>query len=406
MIRRNTRRCTSVCLALLGALSIATAAAARPAVTDARLGSDQNNTRFVIDVTEDIDFRVFTLADPYRVVIDLPEVDWQMPFASGQRGSATVARIRYNLFKAGTSRIVLDLNQPFAVARQFSLKGEGPSGRRLVIDLAPATHDAFMAAAGWPDVMPEAKPPATGKLQQERPPVRPVVVIDPGHGGKDPGAQGVNGVREADVVLDMAKVLRDVLEESGRYQVALTRDDNTGIALRQRSRLARIAKADLFISLHADKIAGGKSVRGMSVYTLSQTASDQEAEALAHQENMADVLLDVDMSDNSEDVNNILIDLAMRDTMNRSVRFAGLLLPELAKTTPIIKNAHRSAGFAVLKAPDVPSVLVELGYLSNPQDAKNLTSERWRKDTSKAILRAIDLYFGEGAVQEARLPPG
>lgn len=218
-----------------------------------------------------------------------------------------------------------------------------------------------------------------------------LIALDAGHGGKDPGATGIDGTEEKVITLKMAKQLKELLEGTGRYEVLMVREDDTLIPLRKRIEIARAANADIFISIHADH-NDNKAFRGASVYTLSETASDAEAAALAARENKEDLITGVDLSHQSQMVTSILIDLAQRETKNLSARFAGYVTKELSKTTRMIYGSHRFAGFAVLKSPDVPSILVELGYLSNELDEKDLASERHRSRMAKAILRAIDQY--------------
>jgi N-acetylmuramoyl-L-alanine amidase len=220
----------------------------------------------------------------------------------------------------------------------------------------------------------------------------PTIVLDPGHGGKDPGAIGANGTMEKDVNLQMAKQLKALLEANGRYKVVLTRTDDRLLPLRQRIDIARAAKADLFISMHADHNEK-TDLRGASVYTLSETASDAEAAAVAARENKDGVITGVDLTTQSAMVTSILIDLAQRETKNLSVRFASLLTNQLGERTLVLRDSHRFAGFVVLKALDVPSVLLELGYLSNPDDEAALSSKRHRRVVAKAIRDAIDRYF-------------
>jgi N-acetylmuramoyl-L-alanine amidase len=220
----------------------------------------------------------------------------------------------------------------------------------------------------------------------------PVIVIDAGHGGIDPGATGVNGVREKTITLAVARELRDALQASGRYQAYLTRDDDEFVALRERIKRGREARGSLFISLHADAM-GRHGTRGASVYTLSETASDAEAEKLAAKENKSDIIVGTDLGQHDALVTSILIDLAQRDTKNKAIEFADVLSAELAAVSPLLRKHRRFAGFAVLKAPDVPSVLVELGYLSNPTDAANLASRAHRARLAGATVQAIDRYF-------------
>jgi N-acetylmuramoyl-L-alanine amidase len=225
------------------------------------------------------------------------------------------------------------------------------------------------------------------------PPGRFVVAIDPGHGGSDPGTIGVDGIKEKDLVLAMGLELARALEATGRYAVVLTRRGDEGLALRERIKVARDGGAQLFLSLHADSIAD-PAVAGASVYTLSETASDEEAAALAAKENKADILSGTDLSRHDPIVASILIDLAQRDTLNKSIEFAQVLSDELGKVTPLLRNHRRFGGFAVLKSPEMPSVLIELGYLSNPDEAKRLGDARHRHKLARAILAAIDRHTG------------
>ena len=230
---------------------------------------------------------------------------------------------------------------------------------------------------------------------------RPTIVIDPGHGGVDPGATGISGIYEKFITYAMARELQQQLEKTGRYHVRLTRDRDVFIRLRDRVAIARQHSADLFISLHAD-VVKDPDIRGLSVYTLSQNASDAEAQSLADKENKADLIAGIDLTHESSDVANILIDLAQRETMNRSAGFAGNIVEELGRETPLLTNTHRFAGFAVLKAPDVPAVLIEMGYLSNTIDEHNLRQPEYRHKLAHAISQAVDRYFLEG--QKAHRP--
>ncbi len=361
-------------------------------VSSIRVGQHEEYTRFVLDMSDDVQPRVFTLADPYRVVIDLPEVKWKFEAAESEAKKGLVAGYRFGLFKPGNSRVVLDLTGPSEIARVFNLKPDGPKGYRLVLDLKTIGRDAFLASAGWPSSSNDAAVPS---LPLDDPRTRTgkyVVVIDPGHGGIDPGARGRSGILEKNISLAVGKQVSKSLKGRGRYEVVMTRDDDIFHSLKDRVAIARAERADLFISLHADTIRD-RSVRGASVYTLSETASDSEAGELALKENQADVIAGVDFRHENADVSMILIELSQRETMNRSVQFAQVLMPELSQETRLLRNTHRFAGFRVLKAPDVPSVLLELGYLSNRQDEKNLGSLNWRKKVAGAIADSVDQHF-------------
>lgn len=263
--------------------------------------------------------------------------------------------------------------------------GEGSAGG--VADAPPA--GAERAASG---PTPRPAPPPPSPAPAPPPPRRFVVVIDPGHGGVDPGTIGVGGVLEKDITLAMAKALRAELERSGRYVVHLTREDDRFLPLHERVAIARRHGADLFVSIHADS-TDDRTVSGASVYTLSEQASDAEAERLARKENVVDVLAGVEVAVEDPLVASILVDLVQRDTLNRSVVFADLLSEEIARVQRLLRRHRRFAGFAVLKAPDTPSVLLELGYLSNPRDAARLRDPAFRRRLAAAIRRAVDQYF-------------
>lgn len=238
---------------------------------------------------------------------------------------------------------------------------------------------------------PQPSAPATESVAKAKDGV-PVIVIDPGHGGVDPGATGVSGTYEKHITLAMARELKTMLERNGRYRVHLTRDRDVFIRLRERIAIARAQGADLFISLHADAVQN-PLIRGLSVYTLSRNASDAEAQALAEKENKADLIAGIDLTHESADVANILIDLAQRETMNRSAGFATELVDEVGQEMDLLGNTHRFAGFAVLKAPDVPAVLVEMGYLSNEAEEKMLRQPQYRARLAKSVAKAVERFF-------------
>lgn len=388
-------------LLCLGALLLTvTAAAAKPAVTDVRLGIHPDKTRLVIELSEAPAYRVFSLADPARVVVDLPAVDW--PAGASQDGAGLVAALRYGLFTSGTSRVVLDLSGPGRVIDSFVLPPRDGKGHRFVLDVAPTDRASFLAETRRPPLESERPLPAIAVALPSPPKAsggdtRPTVVIDPGHGGVDPGAIGVSGVYEKDLVLAYGRALRDALEQQGKYRVVMTRDDDRFIPLRGRVKIANESGGDLFISLHANTNPS-RSLRGASVYTLSENASDEEAAALAAKENKADVIAGVDLSGQNEVVSQILIDLAQRETMNLSKGLGNMLVGSLGKYTQLLKRTHRFAGFAVLKSPSVPSVLVEVGYMSHPDEERALRTPQHRGKVVTALVEAIDQYF---TVQQA-----
>ncbi len=383
--------------AMLAAALPAPAAETRVRATAVRVGSYNNAARFVVELTGSVRFKVFTLADPYRVIVDLPRLDWRTRSGRPKRRSGLISAFRYGVFTKGSNRIVIDLRRPAVIVNAFVLPPRGRTRTyRLVVDLKPTKRAAFLR---------NARPRQNGRQRREtrrfpRKPRRknalPVIVLDPGHGGIDPGTTGRRGTREKDAMLRFARALRRQLLATGRYRVVMTRNADVFVRLRRRIQIARRAGGDLFISLHADAI-GLKGFRGASVYTLSERASDKEAAALARKENKADIIAGIDLGGESGEVRNILIDLARRETMNRSVRFARLLVVSMRRRVRMVGRSHRFAGFAVLKAPDIPSVLVELGYLSNRADESLLRSARYRAKVARAILRAIDRYIARRA---------
>jgi N-acetylmuramoyl-L-alanine amidase len=377
---------------------------ALPVVLDTRIGEHGGKTRFVVEVSDPLQLRVFTLADPDRVVVDMPEVLWRIQQAERPTGKGAVKSYRYGLFRPGNSRFVLDLNGPVRVADPMVLPPQGGHGYRIVFDLFPTTRAKFLAAAGWPadlrarenaaERLAARESRATGNAQSAPGTNKRIVVVDAGHGGIDSGTNGINGLQEKDLVLAMALRLRKALQRRGNYTGYLTRDDDAYIPLGQRVKIARSDHADLFISLHADSNPN-PSVSGASVYTLSERGSDKEAAALAQKENQSDIIAGVDLSQEDAPVASILIDLAQRDTMNRSTRFAQTVVQKLSGVTDILpRRPHRSAAFVVLKAPDVPAVLIELGYLSNASDAGQMETTAWRSSVADAIATAVDSNFG------------
>lgn len=399
---RSIRQAIVVGLILLLAGSVAgevdrASAAPQAIVSDARIGRHADHTRFVLSLSGNIKFSTFTLADPYRIVMDFPEVGWRLDPATLQGAGGLIKGYRFGLYRPGKSRMVIDLNGPAIIANKFLLPPDKDgAGYRLVLDLAPTDRIGYLATAGWPKGQEEPAAPVdepTIEPQSKKPEnAKRVVVIDPGHGGVDPGATGVDGTYEKDLVLGLGKALRDALEKSGKYTVVMTRDSDIFLSLKARVAVGRRAKADLFISVHADS-APDSVVKGASVYTLSEKASDREAEALARAENQSDVIAGVDLSNESDIVTSILIDLAQRETKNSSVKFAQILVPELQRAGDITQKSHRFAGFRVLKAPDVPSVLIEVGYLSNRSDESAMNTNRWRRGMAAAIARSVDRYF-------------
>lgn len=384
----------AACL-VLAALALSGAARAQDAVTAlaARLGGDATRTRLVIDLSAPVKPHIFALANPYRVVVDLPDVAFQAASpAESSRG--LVSAYRYGLIAPGRSRLVMDVRRPVAVDKTFMVEAAEGEPARLVIELVPAGRQQFMQAIALQrsDVA-EAPPRRTPRASGHTGDGRPVVVLDPGHGGVDIGAQGAGGQEEKAVVLDFARSLRAKLEQSGRYRVVMTRDDDTFVSLSDRVAIARENEAALFISLHADSLSDPFGVRGATIYTLSETASDAGAARLAEKENRADLIAGVDLTDEPNEVTSILLDLARHETKAFSARFAKILSSSIRGTVRLNKNPLRSAGFRVLRAYDVPSVLIEIGYMSNAKDLKLLLSEDWRDKATESVVAGIHGFF-------------
>jgi N-acetylmuramoyl-L-alanine amidase len=376
-----------------------------PIASDARLAGDAKQTRFVLDLDKPIQHRAFVLADPYRVVIDIPQVSFQLPAGVGTAGRGLIKAFRYGLVMPGGSRIVFDLTGPAKIANSYLLEAANGQPPRLVLELTEVDRTAFMqelAGESRPELraaVGDAKAavaPAVPQKPAGPPDNRPVIVIDPGHGGPDNGTQaGGSEFMEKNLVLTFGLALRDRIEKSGKYRVVMTRDDDTFVPLDERVRIARSQSAALLVSIHADALKRGEGdAQGATIYTLSEKASDIEAERLAEAENRSDSIAGVTLSEEPV-VTDILIDLAQRETRTFSNRFARALMTEMKASVRMHKHPLKSAGFRVLKAPDVPSVLVELGYVSNKGDREHLVSESWRNRTVGAMSQAIDAFLAK-----------
>jgi len=365
-----------------------------PVATDVRLGGDESRTRFVMDFSRKIDLHAFTLADPYRVVIDIPQVTFQLQSKAGESGRGLIKAFRFGLVMQGGSRVVFDLAKPARIDKAFVVDPTDGAPARLVLEVVATDRESFLRKIAIDNKLGRADLPRANGPESKSSDPRPLVVLDPGHGGIDTGTKGPAGEEEKDIVLNFAQRLRDRVEKTGKYRVLMTRTDDTFVPLADRVRIARDAGAALFMSIHADALRHGEGdAQGASIYTLSETATDSEAARLAEKENRADVIAGVDLKGEPEDVAGILIDLAERETKSFSVQFAHKLAGEMKTVTRLHKTPLKSAGFRVLRAPDIPSVLVELGYVSNRQDLQSLLSETWRNRTADTMAQAIDNYL-------------
>jgi N-acetylmuramoyl-L-alanine amidase len=420
--------------ACLWLLSLTPALAVR--VATVTVNTQGERTQVVIDFDGPFaDPQLFALDGPPRLILDIAGLTAKS--GPAQPGNGVLKSFRFGQPSPGTGRMVLDLTGPAQISETRTFDPEdGVGNHRLVIDLRPIAQDAFALAARapkrklpgslaaalpapapakpalpapakpetppakTPEVTPPPPPPQAINVQEVRPVVAekirgrlPVVVIDAGHGGQDPGAPSVLvGRHEKEATLAVAKAIKAELDAGGKVKAVLTRSTDIFIPLGGRVEIARAAGADLFMSIHADSI-GKPDIRGATVYTLSQKASDKEAEKLAEKENKADIITGINLGGESPDVTNILIDLAQRETMNYSAEFAQLAVKDMSSKIYFRSNFHRFAGFIVLKAPDVPSVLIETGYMSNLEDSKFLFSTEGQKAIATGVRKAVERYF-------------
>jgi len=365
-----------------------------PVASDVRLGGDDTQTRLIVDLSRKVDVRTFTLANPYRVVMDMPQVTFQFPPKVGEAGRGLIKAFRFGLVMQGGSRMVIDLARPAQVDMAFVLDPIHDQPARLVLHLTATDREAFMRGLAPESGAPQRSKPEAPVETKGNGDSRPLIVIDPGHGGIDNGTRAASGQMEKTIVLEFSLLLRDKLEKAAKYRVLMTRTDDTFVALGDRVQFARARRAALFISIHADALRRREGdAQGATVYTLSERASDARAARLAEAENKADVIAGLDLSSEEKDVAGILIDLARRETKTFSVQFAQTMVGALKSAARLHQHPLKSASFVVLKAPDVPSVLVELGYVSNKADLKSLISTEWRDRTADSIVQAVDAFF-------------
>lgn len=361
---------------------------------DYKVAGDATRVRVLLNFDDKPAIKWFLLRGPHRLVIDLPETRFAIdPDDLEPRG--LVSGVRYGELGEGRARIILSSDGPFMVEDLSVLANDG-GGYRLAADLVAASQAEFDAALARQARETSPAPRATDKADRlgishahVRRPF--TIVIDPGHGGIDGGAEGRSGTAEKEVTLAFARELKAYLDQRTDYEVHLTRDSDTFLRLDERVRIARQHQADLFLSVHADTIRI-RDFRGATVYTLSDKASDPEAEALAIRENLSDELAGLSVEETDPQVADILVDLIRRETHGFSIRFARSLIGELTGKVQLVNRPHRFAGFRVLRAPDVPSVLLELGYLSNEKDEAQLLDADWRQKAIASIASAIAAF--------------
>lgn len=373
-------------------------------VTSTAVTATTARTTFEVAISRGVTAEVFTLAEPYRVIVDLPDVTFRLPEGTGQAGGGLVTAYRYGLYGERKGRLVLDTLGPVRIERAAMRNAGSGTGIILAVDLVATPASSFGAGTGASRSDEGARSDQTGAVAptEKRRGDKPVIVVDPGHGGIDPGAVGASNLLEKSVALAVARELRRALEQIGRYQVVMTRNSDVFVSLEQRLQISREHGADLFISLHADALAAtgaAKSVRGATVYTLSERASDAEARAMAEKENASDLIAGLPSdNDDSDEVRDILFDLMMRETTNFSAAFSRTLVTKLRQSISLSRDPQRSAAFKVLKQAHAPSVLVELGYMSNPEDAQLMNTAAWQRRVAETVSSAVDSYFAKRSV--------
>ena len=369
-----------------------------PAANAARIEQSGDRAKLIFELSGPLDATAFVLADPDRVIVDLPQTDFALDPETGKAAAPPpqktdlIKAFRFGQLAPGKSRIVIDLGAPARVLRAACDKLDSDGHARLVIELEKTDRRSFEAAVQRARIQLAALAQPKKAQKPEPESEKPVIMIDPGHGGIDRGAM-VKGLVEKELVFDFAKAVAAKLDGYGRFKVVMTRDGDSFVPLSERVRMARDGNAALFVSIHADTLSSASDVSGATVYTLSDRASDAEAARVAEKENQSDAAAGLDKTEDASDVSGILFDLTRRETRVYSQFFAHTLMNYWRVAGRLNKNPRRSAGFLVLRAPDVPSVLLELGYLSNEGDGLALASEQWREKASRQVAEAIEAFF-------------
>ena len=389
------KRCIACVFVATAVFASPLRAAALVHLTNAAITSVDGHTKFEADLTKAVGFSVTAETNPNRVIIEMPRLAFDLPTGAGHDVAGVISAFRYGVVDKRKSRIVIETKKPVVINMSSIKAGHGGQPNHMMVDLIETSQEGYANTLARdngdaPPVETAALTPAGEGAGSEV--HKMVIALDPGHGGQDPGASSQSDVKEKDVVLAYALALKQSLLSTGRYDVVMTRDGDKFVRLQDRVKLARDKKADLFIAIHADTL-DDPDVRGTTVYTVSDKASDAEAGALAQKENRADVIAGMDLGKQTDEVSNVLINLAQRESKNQAMFFAKKAITEIKSITEMTSKPIRSAGFVVLKAPDVPSVLVELGYLSNQKDEAMLVSPEWRHKMALAMTKSIDAYF-------------
>ncbi|WP_397542979.1 N-acetylmuramoyl-L-alanine amidase [Roseovarius salis] len=392
-------RALAICVVALGtSAAMAPAqdfgALARVDADRSRLDDTRDGLRLRLGLTQGVPYRVFTLDGPPRLVLDFREVDWQGIDPDLLDWADRAERVRVGGFRPGWSRMVVDLAGPFAV-ETASAETDTLTGKVLIeVLLSEVSAERFAAVAGAPplpgwDVDDPGLPPV--KMARQTGEEKLLIVLDPGHGGVDPGAER-DGHNEKALMLRFARELRETLLRAGGFDVALTREEDVFVSLERRVAIAHELGADVFLSLHADALSAGRA-HGATVYTLADSATDEASAALAERHNRANIIAGIDLSHSDDVVADVLMDLARQETQPRSEKLAqAVRLGIREQGLPLHSRPLRQAGFSVLKSPDIPSVLVELGFLSSARDRENLLDADWRARMAAAIRDALQAW--------------
>ena len=383
----------------------------QPVALEARLEGDRSVTVLTVTLTHKVDVDIYPMQSPDRLIIDLPAVNFQIPPAFKSARTPLVKMVRFGLLGSDKARIVIDLAAPALAGKITTQMVASGFARELSIEIKAVEPSLFATKAQEAEfakrsqMLTSDKPadaaasPANGRAKNaDR---RPLIMLDPGHGGPDTGAVGLNNISEKDVVMAFARDLKALLESRGQFRVMMTRDTDVFVPLDERVRISRHNNASLFVSIHADRLATATEVHGFTVYTGSEKATDAESAILAESENRSDAMAGAESEAAREDISDILDDLVRRETRSHSALFARTLLGRMEASGQVMnKNPHRSAGFRVLRAPDVPSVLLELGYLSSKTDINKLSDSVFREKMTGDIADAIQRFFATTQANE------
>lgn len=369
----------------------------RSFIRDARWGG----LAIDLHITQAVPYRVFTLDDPRRLVVDFREVNWSGISTEALLSGANASAVRFGLFRPGWSRMVVDLAAPMSVQAAGMVTDPNDGEATVQLRLIASDAEQFSASSGTPESVLWGQPKVANvpeMIQRRRGTGPLVVVLDPGHGGLDPGAEQ-DGESEADLILTFARELKEVLTRAGGFRVVMTRNEDIFVPLEMRVSIARAAGADVFLSLHADRLRVGQAA-GTTVYTLSESASDAASQTLAERHDRSDLLAGIDLANQDDVIAGVLMDLARMETAPRADKLADQLVIGIRDAVgKMHKRPRQSAGFSVLKAPDIPSVLIELGFLSNPQDLENLKSPVWRGWAVDGIRNALTVWAATDAAE-------